>query len=176
VKFRLFVILCLVASLLAACDLIEADAVQGKVTLAEFTESYVHVVIELDRTDDEAILLATFTPTEISAHLYSKDLPKEGINGVGRPTLLELPGGAHMQTVGELQESVSPESDLQCPAISSLPLYPAGPVTLSLPVKLPESGNRPVSDQVLITYMACTETGCHAPVIGKTVDVQLPGR
>jgi hypothetical protein len=176
-KLRVLLVLCLLVSLLAACDLVGNDPDHAQVTLAEFTESYVHVLLELERTDDgQAILLATFTPTEADAHLYSKDLPREGINGLGRPTLLELPQDALMQAVGALQDSVPAETDPACSETPSLPLYPAGAVTLSLPVSLPSAGGKLVNDQVLVTYMACTETGCHAPVIGKTVDIQIPGK
>ena len=90
--------------------------------MAEFTENYVNVSITLERVDEgEALLLATFTPTEQDAHLYSMELPKEGINGLGRPTLIELPPGASMQPAGDLQESVASNideftPDLTCPS------------------------------------------------------------
>ena len=43
-----------------------------------------------------------------------------------------------------------------------------------LPVELPE-GNDWVEDTVKITYMSCSDTGCKPPVIGKLVQVRVPG-
>ena len=145
--------------------------------MAEFTESYVNVSISLERVDGgEALLSATFTPTEADDHLYSMELPKEGINGLGRPTLIELPAGSSLQPAGDLQESVSSIIDEVAADLPALPVYPAGAVTLSLPVMLPESDAEWVSDAVIITYMACTSNGCHKPVIGKLVELRVPTR
>ncbi len=145
--------------------------------MAEFTENYVNVSITLESDDQgEALLLATFTPTEQDTHLYSMELPKEGINGLGRPTLIELPPGARMQPMGDLHESVASDIDESTLNLPALPVYPAGAVTLSLPVLLPETDAEWVSDAVIITYMACTSNSCHKPVIGKLVEVQVPTR
>src|SRR4030042_6186551 len=78
---------------LASCNLPTTKPASASKVLAEFTESYVKVsiVLELGETG-YAVLLATFTPTETDAHLYSMELPKEGIDGFGRATLIELPG------------------------------------------------------------------------------------
>ena len=58
--------------------------------LASFTENYVSVSIQLEGNDKgEYFLSATFMPPE-GYHLYSKDIPITGVDGLGRPTLLEL--------------------------------------------------------------------------------------
>lgn len=161
--------------MLASCSFSASNPAPTSMVLAEFTESYVKVTISLELGEaSEAMLMATFTPTEPDAHLYSMELPKEGVEGLGRPTLIELPKGAHMQVAGELQESVSAVEDAVASDLPALPVYPIGPVTLRLPVLLPEGKGEPVDDQVLITYMVCTPHGCHKPVVGLLVDVQLP--
>ena len=162
---------------LASCNFPTTKPASASKVLAEFTESYVKVsiVLELGETG-YAVLLATFTPTETDAHLYSMELPKEGIDGLGRPTLIELPDGARVQVAGELQESLPAEEDEVASDLPALPVYPAGPVTLRLPVQLPKGQGELVDDQVLITYMACTPRGCHKPVFEKLVDVQVPAK
>ena len=102
--------------------------------------------------------------------MYSKDLPRDGVDGLGRPTLLELVPGSTLQSTGVLTESVAAgETDL-----GGLMVYPAGPVTLRLPVTLPP-GDDPVDEQVSVTYMACGNGSCYPPVIGKIIDIRVPG-
>jgi hypothetical protein len=176
-QFSIVSFLLALALVLTSCDLSASRTGYARLKLAEFTESYVNVSIILECVDEgEAVLLATFTPTEEDAHLYSMELPKEGIDGLGRPTLIELPPGASMQPAGDLQESVASYIDEVTPDLPALPLYPVGAVTLSLPVMLPEMDAEWVSDKVIITYMACTSTGCYKPVISKLVEVQVPTR
>jgi hypothetical protein len=161
--------------MLASCSFFSSNPAPTSKVLAEFTESFVKVTISLEPGEEsEAVLLATFSPIETDAHLYSKELPREGVEGLGRPTLIELPVGAHMQVAGELQESVSAVEDAVAPDLPTLPVYPMGPVTLRLPVLLPEGKGGLVDDQVLITYMVCTPRGCHKPVVGLLVGVRVP--
>jgi hypothetical protein len=94
------------------------------------------------------------------------------VDGLGRPTLLELAEGSALKANGELIESVvSSQATL---GLNELLLYPAGPVTLSLPVLLPD-GNSWVNDEVIVTYMACDDQGCRAPVEKKAIAVKIPG-
>jgi hypothetical protein len=140
--------------------------------LATFTENYVTVSIHLNETPDgEYILSATFTPPE-GHHLYGKDIPLTGVDGLGRPTLLELPAESHMKAVGELMESVKEETPDFEP--KNLLVYPIGEVTLSMPVELPPGAGW-VDDAVKISFMACSDVGCKAPVVGKIVPVRIPG-
>ena len=73
------------------------------------------------------------------AHLYSKDLPITGIDGVGRPTLLELSFESQIKPVGELIESAPSQEPETEP--KALRVYPVGAVTLSLPIELPPGTN-----------------------------------
>lgn len=139
--------------------------------LAEFTENDVHVSIQLETTKTGGyILSATFTPPE-GFHLYSKDIPRGGVDGLGRPTLLELPAEAKMQAAGELTESLAAETPGFEP--KELLIYPAGAVTLSLPVTLPTGGDVSIEDMVSVTFMACRPTGCRPPVVGKIIHVRI---
>ena len=142
--------------------------------LAASTENYVEVTIALERREnDQFFLSATFTPQAPSLHLYSKDIPKTGIDGLGRPTLLELSKDSPLQAVSELTESASPQPPATPPF--ELLTYPAGAVTLSLRILLP-NGNNWINDEVIVTYMACNEQGCRPPVQQKPIAIKIPGK
>ena len=142
------------------------------IVLAEFSENYVDVSILLENNaNGDFFLSATFTPPD-GFHLYGKDIPISGVEGLGRPTLLELTNGSQMQSLGGLLESAPAETPNFEP--KELLVYPPGAVTLRLPIKLPP-GNGWVDDVVKVTYMACSDRGCKAPVTGKLVPVRVPG-
>jgi hypothetical protein len=139
--------------------------------LAHFTENSVDVSIRLAKTETGGtILSATFTPPK-GFHLYSKDLPRGGVDGLGRPTLLELPENAKMQPAGPMIESIAAEIPASEP--KDLLVYPAGPVTLSLPVSLPKVTEQ-FEDIISVTFMACTDTGCKPPVVEKLIPIKVP--
>ena len=140
--------------------------------LTSFSENSVDVSIALTRDALGTILLtATFTPPPDS-YLYSKDLPRTGVDGLGRPTLLELTDRSKIQALGTLMESLP--AFMEKFESLELPTYPIGPLTLSLPVSLP-AGSEWVNDEISVTFMACTDNGCKPPVIGKIVQVRVPG-
>lgn len=140
--------------------------------LTSFTENSVHVDVTLVRDNDGSLFLtATFTPPP-DYHLYGKDIPRDGVDGLGRPTLLELTADSKMLALASITESVSPVDEMF--EIVSLPVYPSGPVTLSLAVALPP-GNGWVDDEISLTFMACSATECKPPVVGKFVSVHVPG-
>jgi hypothetical protein len=162
--------------LVAMLFLLSACADQGNISLplslAAFSQNDVEVTVQLERDPRGGYLLsATFTPS-VGLHMYSKDIPITGVDGLGRPTLLELTADGQMKAAGELLESIPAEVPDFEP--KELLVYPPGGVTLSLPVELPE-GNDWVDDMVKITYMSCSDTGCKPPVIGKLVQVRVPG-
>ena len=141
--------------------------------LATSAENKVEVTISLTRNESgQFILSATFTPQLLDLHLYSMKIPRNGVAGLGRPTLLELAKDSAIKANGDLAESVASSQAVLDP--NELLLYPAGPVTLNLPILLPE-GKGWYSEQVLVTYMACNEEGCRAPVEGKVIAIQVPG-
>jgi hypothetical protein len=158
----------LLSTTLVSCVSVPAMPIQ----LASFTENYVSVIINLERSSAGNYLLsATFTPPD-GYHLYSKDMPTHGINGLGRPTLLELTMASKLKALGSLSENVSAEQQYFAP--NELPVYPLGPVTLSLPVDLPPGKNW-VNDELKITFMACSTNQCKPPVEGKLVSIRVPG-
>ncbi len=156
---------------LAACRSSVDPGPASSYPLASFTENKVTVEIVLELDDSgQAWLAATFMPEE-GYHLYSKDIPRSGVDGLGRPTLLELVPASRLESIGALSESVGAQQD---EGPEGLLVYPAGPVTLRLPVVLPE-GSGWFDEQVSVTYMACSEGVCSPPVAGKLVPVRVPG-
>lgn len=142
--------------------------------LAAYTDpnNQIAVSVHLMRNlSDSFFLIAEFIPPS-GYHLYSKDLPRSGMNGQGRPTLLELSPTSRIQSAGVLAESVSSAMVGYQPDGPSV--YPDGPVTLTLPIKLPPA-NGWVKDQIRLTYMACSESDCKVPTVGKLLTVSVPG-
>ena len=169
-KLRLFFIFALSATLLATV-LVSCAPARQPISLISFTENYVGVAISLNRNSTgNYFLSATFTPPN-GYHLYSKDIPAHGLDGLGRPTLLELAPDSQMKAMGNLIESVKPQEPDFEP--KELLVYPIGAVTLSLPVQLPQ-GNSWVQDELKVTYMVCSANQCKPPVEGKIVSVRIP--
>ena len=140
--------------------------------LAAFSQNYVSVKVFLQQdSQQKTFLLATFTP-EDGYHLYSKDIPRQGVYGEGRPTLLELGPQSQMHTIGEL--TASAQDEVSNMGTDALLVYPAGTVTLSLEVDLPQATGW-YDDQLSLTYMACSQSTCRPPVIGKLVTVSVQG-
>ena len=158
--------------IVSSCVIPFGTQYRAPILLASFTENDVRVSIQLDNPQQNIYRLsATFMPPE-GYHLYSKDIPLTGIDGLGRPTLLELTPNSQIKSLGELIESVEAEEPNFEPR--ELMVYPSGIVTLSLPIELPQGADW-VDETVSITYMSCSERGCKAPVIGKRVNISVPG-
>ncbi|GAA2750028.1 hypothetical protein GCM10010440_56740 [Kitasatospora cinereorecta] len=110
---------------------------------------------------------ATFRPERPGFHLYSIGLPVDGVDGVGVPTELGVKGG--------LRATAAPTSDqpvrqLNIPGVAgALPVYPDGPVTLTMPVARTGSPDA----QVVVSYGACSTTTCLLPVSGLVIPVRL---
>ncbi len=174
-KFHLILILSLILfPLLAACQPKSVLAPGDTLPLAVSTENYVEVSITLHRGgNNQYTLSATFTPLEAGLHLYSKDIPRMGVDLLGRPTLLELPTDSALVQIGETIESQRPQDPLDGPI--ELKIYPEGPITLSLPILLPE-GEDWIDQQVSVTYMTCSERGCRAPVENKAIAIRIPAK
>jgi len=171
-NLRLIITVLFSALLLALMGVSCAPSPDEPVSLASFTENNVSVSIQLHRNPQGGpYVSATFTPPD-GYHLYSKDIPITGVDGLGRPTLLELTSNSRMTALGYLNANVKPQE----PVFESggLPVYPAGAVTLSLPIELPP-GNAWVDDEISVTYMACGNGQCKPPVIGKVIAIRVPG-
>lgn len=156
--------------MLSACT--NQKNVSLPLSLATFTENDVEVSIRLEGSSvDGYFLAATFTPAD-GFHMYSKDIPPGGVDGLGRPTWIELGGESQMTPLGGLIESVHAEVPDFEPR--ELLVYPPGAVTLSMPIDLPP-GNDWVEESVKVSYMSCSDKGCKAPVVGKLVPIRVPG-
>ncbi len=141
--------------------------------LTRFTEHDVAVEIALERSPSgQTWLVGTSTPSQATFTLYGKDLPKSGIHGVARPTLLELVSSTSVKTAGPLVAD-QPTIDLRVAALrSTFPVYPEGAVTLRLPVTF--TAKERTTAVLSVTYMACSDRTCMAPVIDKRIAVRIP--
>lgn len=142
--------------------------------LATFAKNDVQVemVVEADALG-QTILAATFTPLREGFHLYSHALPREGINGAGRPTRLDLPADIALEPLGQWSANQFTLEDLVEGYSRPFLIYPEGPVTLRLPVRL--TAARAVKATVFITYMACSsDQQCLPPVMEEPVVITLP--
>jgi hypothetical protein len=128
-----------------------------------FTDQGVSVAIHL--TGDGTKLLTTFTPQRPGFHLYSVGLPAGGIQGLGRPTRVEVAGA--LRSRGPL----TAESPLRMLAMQgtdlTFPVYPDGAVTTELPVAVDANGDA----KVLVSYAACSAEECLMPVLGHPVEL-----
>lgn len=148
------------------------SAKNSSISLASFTENDVDVSISLAQTQGgKDVISVTFTPPD-GYHLYSKDIPLTGVDGLGRPTLLELTPNSRMQAAGSLIESEKPQAaDFEPRELS---VYPSGPVTLSLAIVHPVETDW-LQDEIQVTYMACSSGQCKPPVVGKVIPIRIPG-
>lgn len=137
--------------------------------LAAFIENGVRVSLYLDRDWQSGLWLAgEFAPVSPDVHLYAAELPANGIQGLGRPTRLRVgPGPIRVLGPAVASRAVIPDRFEELDV--TLPIYPAGPVTLRLPVSL--QGGPGTTAQVYVSYMACGPGGCLRPVIDRAVAV-----
>jgi len=143
--------------------------------LASISENGVRVDLELQPTHSGwAWLSARFTPLESEYHLYAKDLPRHDDSGIGQPTLLELALGSKLRAIGTLVDNRVAKVENLVPDQPALAVYPAGPVTLLLPVELPAGKPGWIEDRVSVTYMACSPHGCLSPVLGRLIPIRVP--
>ena len=140
--------------------------------LATFTERGVHVSLALDRDRSGGLWLAgRFSPTTADTHLYSTTLPSAGIQGLGRPTRLTIPEGSALRATGRTVADRLEITDTVEGIGAVLPIYPAGPVNLRIPVvQVDKSAGW---TDVLVSYMACGARGCLAPVTDRKVTMRL---
>ncbi|MFI8823888.1 hypothetical protein [Streptomyces sp. NPDC053431] len=157
-----------VAGLLAAASLTgcgQESAPQRPAAVTEFNENGVTVRLSVSDWDASAgTLVVTFTPDEAGFHLYSTALPAQGIEGVGRPTEVRPTGS--VTSAGEMTVD-KPVRTIKVPGVTSaVPVYPDGPVTVTLPIRATAPGEA----KVLIGYASCSSTeGCTIPVADRAV-------
>jgi hypothetical protein len=109
---------------------------------------------------------ATYRPERPGFHLYSMSLPADGIDGVGVPTKLAVKDGLRATGAPTADRPVQP---LNLPGVAAaLPVYPDGPVTLTLPITRTGSATA----QVVVAYGACSSNTCLLPVSGLVIPIR----
>jgi len=114
--------------------------------------------------DGRLVVRAVFTPDDPGYHLYGSQMAKTGVQGIGRPTLLEVSGDPIFAEVGPLVWDKNPIEHLDKMLNLVLPLYPDGPVTLYLPLNFQTPPQGPTQIPVQLTYMACSKQSCYSPI------------
>jgi Disulphide bond corrector protein DsbC len=113
--------------------------------------------------DGTGYLRVTFSPQRPGYHLYSVHLPPGGVNGLGVPTVVSVRDG--LRITGSPTADV-PVRNLRIEELDvDLPVYPNGPVTVSVPVR--RIGNR--QPEVLVTYGACSANTCLPPARNRLI-------
>ncbi|MFI8260997.1 hypothetical protein [Streptomyces sp. NPDC085665] len=156
---------------LAACGGQQAGGAHRPAPTTSFTDQGVTVTLSVsDWHASTGTLSAVFTPERKGFHLYSTDLPAEGVEGVGRPTALAVTGA--VKAAGRLAASAEVRS-ISVPGVEApVPVYPDGPVTTTLPVRADADGDA----TVLIGYASCsTQDGCTIPVSDHPVHLHVTG-
>lgn len=136
-----------------------------------FTENGVTVTVSLvDWSAAGGTIRTTFQPVRAGFHLYSVQLPADDIEGIGRPTSVQVQGA--LTATGPIAADAA-VIDLVLPELElTLPVYPDGPVTTTLAVRVTGQGVA----TILIGYAACSQTeGCLFPVTGHAMSVTVSG-
>ena len=122
-----------------------------------FTESAVKVTASLSFEPRELVVVK-LQPLLPGLHLYGKSMPSGGVDGVGVPATVTVSGD--LWQVGGARANVS-EIRKQVAGLSGdIPVYPAGPISITLPVK-EIGGGRPT---VIVSFGACSSRICFLPV------------
>ncbi|MCX4781802.1 protein-disulfide reductase DsbD family protein [Streptomyces sp. NBC_01264] len=157
--------LLLAGTALTGCGQEQDQQPEHPAAVAEFKENGVTVKLSVsDWKASSGTLVATFTPDKPGYHLYSTDLPADGIEGVGRPTEIRVSGTAAAS--GALQADAAVRT-ITVPGVDSpVPVYPDGPVTTKLAIRATGAGEA----EVAVGYASCSATeGCTIPVAGRKV-------
>jgi hypothetical protein len=142
--------------------------------LAAFNERDVRVALALDcESSGRGWLSARFTPLRAGFHLYGMELPRDGLSGIGRPTLLEVVHAPGLRLAGPIRADRPTEPLRDSILELTFPVYPAGPVTLRAPVAFAAPG--PLPAELSVTYMTCNGRRCLPPTVDRRVQVVLPG-
>jgi hypothetical protein len=116
---------------------------------------------------DPRRVAVTFTPDRPGFHLYSTALSRRREDGLGTATRVGTTGG--LAVTGPMTAS-RPAHLLRIAALHvRLPVYPDGPVTVTVPVR--RTG--PPRAAVVVSYGACSARICLLPVTGHAIGVRL---
>jgi hypothetical protein len=142
------------AVLAVVAGLLAGGCTGSRSASAHFEDGGVAVVAVLDAGQ----VRVTFSPRQPGFHLYSIDLPPQGVQGLGIPTAVTVRGA--LSATGR-PAADAPVHDLRIDLLDvDLPVYPDGPVTVTVPVRRSGHGH----PEVLVSYGACSATTCLVPV------------
>jgi hypothetical protein len=116
------------------------------------------------RSDDTGTVRVAFNPDKPGYHLYSIDLPSNGVHGIGIPTIVTV--GGQLRAAGPAVADAIVATLRIDPLDADLPVYPDGPVAVTVPVRV-QAGGDPA--RVVVTYGACSAVNCLMPVRDRTV-------
>ena len=136
-----------------------------------FDDARVAIQVGFEQTSSDAgTVVALYEPVTGGIHLYGLELPRNGIDGAGRPTLVTVVDPA-WHAVGPLIPSVGSEP-VEYPGFDvPFPVYPDGPVTLRQRVER-TGADIDGTIETTITFMACTSSGlCYVPIEDHAVSV-----
>lgn len=160
----------ILGAVILACGAVLAGAVlTGRPDwTAHRTANGVAVAVTLrSLPDDQQRLVVTFTPQDAGFHIYSIDLPDGGADGLGIPTRIAV--GGDLTSVGRPQADVATQMLRPAGLNVGIPVYPDGPVTFTIPVRQTASDHA----YVQVSYGACSQTLCRAPVIDEDIELNL---
>jgi hypothetical protein len=154
----------------AGCSSTVATAAGATATLATATRVRAGVTVRvslIDRGSGGSQLKVRFAPLSPGFHPYSLSLPNGGVQGLGIPTRLGVRGAL---TAAGAVTADQPTRQLAIATLGvRLPVYPDGPVTLTLPVRRTDGRTA----QIVISYGACSSATCLAPVIDEAIPLAI---
>ncbi|MGI9429679.1 MAG: hypothetical protein ACR2NM_13540 [Bythopirellula sp.] len=124
--------------------------------------------------DGPLIVRATFSPDDSGFHLYDSQLPKAGVMGIGRPTLIEVSDAEKYASIGPMIADKTPLANFDETLKVEVPIYPDGPVTLYLPIQYQTMPDGPTKLAVQLTYMSCSKNRCNVPVERAVAELTVP--
>jgi hypothetical protein len=139
-----------------------AAASSDRAAAATYVGGGVRVTVGLVRAGPGGRVEVTFTPAA-GFHLYSTALQLRQTHGLGVATRVSVQGG--LRATGPVTAS-QPVRMLRIAVLhATLPVFPDGPVTVAVPVRM--AGSRTAG--VIVSYAACSASVCLMPVIGHRI-------
>jgi hypothetical protein len=164
---RLALALMTAATLLVvtSADGMDATTAASSITSSATAGGAVVTATIVTGASGEAVLHITIAPLDPGYHIYSLALPPNGVNGLGVPTRALVKGA--FTAVGR-PVADAPTQYLRIAALDvALPVYPDGPVTLTVRVTRRGSG---LTD-VIASYGLCSDARCMMPVDGLKISL-----
>jgi len=125
------------------------------------------------KADELLVVRGVFTPDDHGFYLYSRELPMSGINGIGRPTLIEVGDTNLFQRVGPLMSDQKPVEQIDELSNVSFPVYPERAVTMYLPLRFKASPQSSATIQIMLSYMSCSTRRCNSPIKRSVETINL---